>query len=498
MKSVLRLSGVKPLYALLLLLGIFALAPDTANAQSAPGGTVISNRAAIRYTEPTGSPVDTVSNTVTVTVTNVTGLVITPDAGTAPGVNGGASNVTRTFVITNPGNITETIGFGASGASLIKSGPFTVTAAFVDVDGSGAFNAGDIDILAASPTNLTLNLGASVNVIVRGDVSATAAEGASITLQMGDAGANSPSFDNVPADLSAPSVKTIGSTGVNGNLEARGDMSFTVLATGNVLIGPSGQPAAVGPDGTTNTDYTNKTQVTGVAVPSGSNSTAGATITFVNTIRNGSTSADNVVITAPTIPAGSGWVVEVRTGANPFVNITAASTTINVPASSDLNIDVRITVPSGIPVLTGYSTVLRATSGITAANWNETIDRVWTGFINAVKTQSVLNSTGVGPANAAVPGAVITYTITYTNVTAASGTNNANLTATNVIVTEDGSAAPNNWASFTNHVVGSVVVAPATGVTITGDTAGSSLITATIPSLAPGASGTLTFKRTVK
>ena len=202
--------------------------------------------------------------------------------------------------------------------------------------------------------------------------------------------------------------------------------------------------------------------------------------------------------TAPTIPAGSGWVVEVRTGANPFVNITAASTTINVPASSDLNIDVRITVPSGIPVLTGYSTVLRATSGITAANWNETIDRVWTGFINAVKTQSVLNSTGVGPANAAVPGAVITYTITYTNVTAASGTNNANLTATNVIVTEDGSAAPNNWASFTNHVVGSVVVAPATGVTITGDTAGSSLITATIPSLAPGASGTLTFKRTVK
>jgi hypothetical protein len=482
--------------ALALLLLLIGHASKEVKAQGVAGGTVISNRISITYTEPTGSTVQTVSNTVTVTVVNVTGLAITPDNGTTPGVNGGAANVQRTFVLSNTGNISETISFGASGASLIKTGPFTVTSAFVDVDNSGAFNTGDIDILAASPGSLTMAFQTSVNVIVRGDVSTTAAEGATITLQLGDASANSPTFDNVPADLTAGSVKTVGSTGTNGNLEARGDLRFVVLATGNILIGPAGQPAAVGPTNT-NDDYTNKTQTAGVNVPFGSNTTAGAVITFVNTIRNGSATADSVVITAPTIPTGTGWVVEVRTGANPFVNITAGSTTISVPGSSDLNIDVRITSPSGIAVLTGYSTVLRATSGITPANFNETIDRLWTGFVRADKSYTVTNSTGVGAAGAAVPGAVIQYSIAYSNVTATSGTGNVNLVATNVVMTEDGNAAPNNWGTTTTHVAGSASDTTA-GSSIAGDTAGSSVLTLTIPSLAPGATGTFKFSRTIK
>ncbi len=482
--------------ALALLLLIIGLSPDSASAQGVAGGTVISNRVTFQYTDPTGSTVPGVSNTVTVTVVNVTGLTVTPDGQVTAGVNGGATNVSRTFQINNTGNITETISFGASGASLIKTGPFTVTSAFVDVDNSGGFNTGDIDILAASPGNLTLAFQTSANVIVRGDVSTTAAEGSTITLQLGDAVGGGPTFDNVPVDLSAGSVKTVGSTGVNGNLEARGNLSFNVLATGSVLLGPSGQPAAVGPT-SNNDDYTNRTLAAGVTVPFGGTTTSGGIVNFVNTIRNGSASVDNMVITAPTVPAG--FTVEVRSGSNPFVTISGAgqTATISVPASSDLNIDVRITLPTGISALTGFSTVLRATSGITPQNWNETIDRAWTGFVRVDKSVTVTNSTGIGAANAAVPGAVIQYTIVYTNVTAASGTNNANLPATNLVLTEDGAAAPNNWASTTTHVAGSATDTTA-GTTIAGDVAGSNLLTLTIPTLAPGATGTFRFSRTIK
>ena len=482
--------------ALALLLLIIGFSASNVNAQGVAGGTVISNRVTFVYTEPTGSTVPGVSNTVTVTVTNVTGLAITPDGAVSPGVNGGATNVQRTFVLSNTGNISETISFGASGASLIRSGPFTVTSAFVDVDNSGGFNTGDINILAASPGNLTMAFQTSVNVLVIGDVSATAAEGSTITLQLGDTIAGGPSFDNVPADLTAGSVKTVGSTGVNGQLEARGNLSFNVLATGSVLLGPQGQPAAVGPTNN-NDDYTNKTMSgAAVAVPQGGTTTAGGVITFVNTIRNGSATVDNMVITAPTVPAG--FTVEVRSGANPFANITAAgsSATISVPGSSDLNIDVRVTAPTNISVLTGFSTVIRATSGITPSAFNETIDRLWTGFVSAVKSVTVTNSTGIGPATAAVPGAVIEYTIVYTNVTTTGGTNNVPLIATNFVLTEDGSAAPNNWASTTTHVAGSA--SDTLGGVITGDTAGSGLLTDTIPTLAPGASGTFKFRRTIK
>src|SRR2546430_14245719 len=47
------------------------------------GGTVISNQASATYSDGTNS-YSTVSNTVTVTVSNVSGLAITPDAGSNP------------------------------------------------------------------------------------------------------------------------------------------------------------------------------------------------------------------------------------------------------------------------------------------------------------------------------------------------------------------------------------------------------------------------------
>jgi len=67
---------------LLLALAITCALSAHAIAQT-PGGTTISNQASATYSDGTNS-YSTVSNTVTVTVSNVSGLAITPDAGSNP------------------------------------------------------------------------------------------------------------------------------------------------------------------------------------------------------------------------------------------------------------------------------------------------------------------------------------------------------------------------------------------------------------------------------
>src|ERR1043166_4657580 len=110
-----------------------------------PGNTVISNQASATYSDGTNS-YSTVSNTVTVTVSNVSGLAITPDAGSNPTVVAGQTGVLYNFTVTNTGNFTDQVRFLASGASVQVNGPGTITRAVIDVDNSGTINAGDTDI----------------------------------------------------------------------------------------------------------------------------------------------------------------------------------------------------------------------------------------------------------------------------------------------------------------------------------------------------------------
>ena len=154
------------------------------------------------------------------------------------------------------------------------------------------------------------------------------------------------------------------------------------------------------------------------------------------------------------------------------------------------NYTVDVTLPLGQTVLTGYDTVIRATSANTVTSTNDTIDRVYTGFVRLVKTATVTNGTGVGGPTDSVPGAVITYAITYTNVSSSGGTGNVTLTATNVVITENGASLPNNWATFTDHVVGA---SDTLGGVIVGDAVGSNLLTDTIASLSAGTSGVFTL-----
>ena len=75
------------------------------------------------------------------------------------------------------------------------------------------------------------------------------------------------------------------------------------------------------------------------------------------------------------------------------------------------------------------------------------------------------------------------------------GTNNVTLTATDIVITENGATGPNNWATFTDHVVGAT---DTLGGTIAGDTVGSNLLSDTIASLSAGQSGVFTFRRQIK
>jgi hypothetical protein len=260
---------------------------------------------------------------------------------------------------------------------------------------------------------------------------------------------------------------------------------------GSVLLGPAGAPSAVGPTDN-NDDYTNKSSNPANIAP-GDTTTASSQLVYTNTIQNTGNGNDTFTLDAPTVPAG--FTVGISTdGGGSYADVTSGgSTSLAVSYGSSANISVRVTVPVGKLVLTAFSTTIRATSTTTAGASNSTIDRSYTGFIQLTKTFSVANGTGVGGATDPVPGAVITYDITYTNISSSNGDANCvKLTASNLVINEDGLVAPNNWGTYTVNSgspsdSGSGVVA----------TVSATRYTDTVASVAPGVSGVFTFKRLI-
>ena len=121
------------------------------------------------------------------------------------------------------------------------------------------------------------------------------------------------------------------------------------------------------------------------------------------------------------------------------------------------------------------------------------IDRLYTGFIRLDKASSVANATGVGAATDPVPGAVITYTVTYANVSSSNGDANCvKLTANSLVITEDGLVAPNNWGTYTTNSGSPSDSGSGTVVTVS-----ATKYTDTVASVAPGASAVFTFKRSI-
>jgi hypothetical protein len=687
MKNRTTFATTSAILRLLIALAIAFALSTSATAQT-PADTVISNQASASYTDGTNT-YNTVSNTVTVTVSKVSGLAITPDAGSNPTVLAGQTGVIYNFTVTNTGNFSDQVHFLASGASASLSGssPATITNVVIDINNDGAIDGGDTLLTGgAAVDSAFIAQNASIHVLVEVSINAGATAGQTVQVFLGDAATGGPSYDNQPLAAVVPSheVRTVSAASVNGQREAKGDITVTVendarlvltltapagpvalggdinysaqlenvgarpatgvslnggsgsfvyiivpvpvntvvkagqtfpagtlystdllnattpltatyvsaqppvanikriafqvgaslgagslsasfpyivvvntginasnpiweitdafgknyfnnnitdqsgdnafnqgdnnadfdepktgidppngtqgnqqrtnlTAVGSVLVGPSGAPAAVGPTDN-NDDYSNKSVNTGIAgIEPGQVTNALGVVVYTNTIQNTGNANDTYTIDAPTVP--SGFTVEVSTnGGTSYTTVSGGgSVTLAIGFASSANINVRITEPAGNTVLTGYDTHIRVTSGNTPAANNKTIDRLYTGFVRLDKAYTVANATGVGGATDPVPGAVITYNITYTNVSTSNGDANCvKLTANNLVITEDGLAGANNWGTYTTNS-GSPSDS-GSGVVVT---VSATKYTDTVASVAPGGTAVFTFKRSI-
>ncbi|MBV9924656.1 MAG: hypothetical protein JOZ96_06395 [Acidobacteria bacterium] len=331
-----------------------------------------------------------------------------------------------------------------------------------------------------------------------GDAFGKTSVGNNITDQSGDAVVNKGDGN---ADFNEPRF------GVDPLSATQGfQLPTTLTQVGAVLLGPAGAPAAVGPTNN-NDDYTNKSvPPAAIAGLSHLNTLAAASsVDFTNTVQNTGNADDTFTFTAPTVPAG--FTVQISTnGGTSFTTISGGgSATLAVAFGTSANVIVRVTAPAGTAVLQtgGFGTVVRATSAVTPGSSNDTRDNLYTGFLKLVKSSLVFNSTGIGNATDPVPGADIEYTITYSNVsTGGGGAGCVNLVASNIVISENGAAAPNNWAATTTQVT-SPAPADSGGGTITDGntngavTAASTFLKDAAGSLNPGVSRTFVFRRRI-
>ena len=370
-----------------------------------------------------------------------------------------------------------------------------------------AFNVGASLAAGASVSNM--QLGVTVNTGINatlplyeiGDAFGSNSVNAPVTDQSGDAVVNKGDGN---ADFNEPR------SGVDPLSATQGfQLPTTLTQVGAVLFGPAGAPGAVGPTNN-NDDYTNRT-VPAAAVAGRSHLdtlTSAATVDFTNTVQNTGNANDTFTFTAPTVPAG--FTVQMSTdGGTSFTTLSGGgSTTLAVPFGATANVIVRVTAPAGTAVLQGggFGVTLRATSGVSPAQSNDTRDNLYTGFLRLVKTVTVENSTTTGGPTDAVPGAEIVYTISYSNVSVGGGgAGCVDLVASNIVINEDGNAAPNNWGSTTTQVMTPAEKAPSdsNGGTITDGNTNGAVTNATTylrnaaGTLNPGVTRAFVFRRRI-
>jgi hypothetical protein len=295
-------------------------------------------------------------------------------------------------------------------------------------------------------------------------------------------------------------------TGVGDGGEANVFVITAILTnSASVLNGPLNAPGATGPDGTTATDFTNKSSFIPAGTSPGSKIDPQA-LAFSNTVQNNGTTTGDVTL-VPSVPANkldlpTGTTVTItynglsavytydqagNAGNGSFA--TTATTPVTIPAvavGASVGYGVEVNLPTDTKLSTdtlidypgdtewGYPVPITATlNGAT----NVTIDRVYTGFLQLVKFSRVLQGTsdqavGTGQDNfestptyvnagvnidpnsavadvvrTPLPGNIIEYQIRYKNISdLQAGVGNVTLKAGNIVITEDGTLGTNNWA----------------------------------------------------
>jgi len=295
---------------------------------------------------------------------------------------------------------------------------------------------------------------------------------------------------------------------------------FVITPPGGILNGPFNTPSAVGPNNN-NDDFTN--QSTPVPPGLNPLDTFNpAPITFNNTFQNPATNTTNLdtvrLLPLPpsnsSIPSGSqqpngdipnGTRVTITLGTQVAVydysggvytfnaglssGLPSGSTTIlinGLTPGTSLNYTVTVDLPAGTQLSSdrfiangqaraGFNIPIVAfvdndnNGAFVAANdpiFNITIDRVYTGYVRLRKQSEIIRNGVVAESLSEAPktvrpGDIIRYVVEYVNFsTPSAGSGNVTLDASNLVITDDGSAAPNNWTTFTVHFNSST---PSTG-----------------------------------
>ena len=262
-----------------------------------------------------------------------------------------------------------------------------------------------------------------------------------------------------------------------------------------VLLGPCGSSAAAGPTGI-NDDFTNRSIGADIVTGPHTVTANSASVVFRNTLQNTGTADDAFIIAAPSLPPGFRAEVSTDNGDTyAVIDQWSNSITVAVGYRAAVILFVRITAPGGLPVLQAFETVIRATSTVSPAVTNETINRIYTGFIRLENAQAIVNHTGVGGPSDAVPGAQVEFIITYSNISSMNGVDCALLIAYNLVISADGRKTPNNWGVTTDHIVGA---SDNRGGLIVGDRPNSQSLANVVMRLEAGESGVFRFRRMIR
>jgi hypothetical protein len=382
---------------------------------------------------------------------------------------------------------------------------------------------------------------------INGSTASGAANATAITNVVDSLYADSSGFIDGPSlpvnslknDGSTPATSTAPATSnTNGTLPgATSATSPAAPASGSVLNGPNGFPGAVGPDSTTNTDYTALSYTDGgnacclSATTGGSAETVPASavaVTFTNSLQNTGNKFDTYTLSAATgtglTALPTGWTVSFKSAGTaatancPAVTAGTVITTVCVESGSTVNYTAVYTPPASATSFTDYTPygdAITATSGNDNTKTNITNDEFFVGgFVKLTKTVADAAGTPCSSATTFVvattanPGDCVQYTVTYQNVAPTGGTNNITLAASTIAITEDGTATgttngtayTNSWATNSSGLYAAPV--DSTGGTIGGysggSAAGSTKFTDTVSALAAGASGNVTFKVQIK
>ena len=474
-------------------------------------------------TTANGPAVANIAFYYTTDATGATGWTVVPGTVTVAGSTATAGSI--------PPNTTKIIGVFITGTGAFKGYKTTAT---TSSQGTVPTPELTISLSIAQPTGTGAGTAGSVKNVADSIVF----NNATTPQMVGPSNTNdntTPSAAGIQAMVSntLPAQGAGTGTGTGAGTGASNQISTQAVSAYTVLNGPAGNASATGNDmgnfGSTNSDNdftvagfaygVNAVNQTGAtaATPNGAALATGSTPFYLHhSILNSGNSNDTYNFSNSALPA-SITAVSYTTWNGSACTTTALTIPFAVATGATQEYCVKYTPNASVQAFIASDITITATSVGDVTKTNATHDVLYAGGALAIfKSLAVTTCPGspfTGAVNGVVTGCTITYTLTVKNNSAAgAGAGNITFNASSLVITEDGTAAPNTWGTNDangNPTTGGVTAVPSSSGlgTVTFTQVGSATATAagdkgfkaaigTAP--APGASGTITFSVIVK